>query len=449
MRTRGAGPRSQLGTLLIERGLIDEAGLERALALQSRLGQRLGTNLLELGLVTESDLLDSLSSLRHTQVVTADELRAIPAEIIRLVPSKLARRYRIVPVKRSGGTLLIGSLDPGEALIEDEIGSLTSRLTRTVMGIEARIHEALERYYHVPAPERFKALAQRLDHGGGLAMPGQEDTPVVPPAEPAAQTATPESTMPAAAAKRRQPKVAPPPRPMFIELPEEERALIYGKRREEALSRERRDPIEATDAGPESVAPDDNASSNEPAPIDVGAAASVPSRGGAERPTLAHVSAALQRVDIRDEIADQVLAFTQGLFRRRLLLMCRKDRILGWRGEGEGITDRMVRALDMPLDEASVFKSLIAGLERWRGPLPPFHAHETLVAGLGGTPEACIVLPIRLRERVVSFFYGDNGDASLDESSLDDVTLDELQRLVQKAGVALEVIILKNKIRVL
>ena len=442
----------------MERGLIDERGLEHALAMQGTSGQRLGTNVLELGLVSESELLQALGALRHTQVVTAEELRHIPAEIIRLVPPKLAKRYQIVPVKRSGGTLLIASLDPGEALIEDEIGSLTSRLTRTVMGLEARIYEALERYYQVPASVRTHALVQRLDRDTreivvtkppmATPAPGASSQEAEPP-EPAPPSRAPESKKPSG-------KPKPPERPMFIELPEEERALIYGKRRQEALSREPRQGLGEEGHRKQSI---ERASDPAPVPnlVEKTLVEETDEPGAIEAPTTAEeasdveappsldaVSEALQHVEIRDDIADQILAFTRPCFRRRLLLMQRKDRILGWRGEGTGITPQLVRSLDVPADEASVFKSLMAGLEVWRGPLPPFAAHDTLVQALGGPPGACVVVPIRLRDRIVSFLYGDNaGD------TIDDTPLDELERLAQKAGVALEVIILKNKIRVL
>ena len=66
-----------------------------------------------------------------------------------------------------------------------------------------------------------------------------------------------------------------------------------------------------------------------------------------------------------------------------------------------------------------------------------------LVFGLGGAPpKECLVLPIALRNRVVSFLYLDNGEAGVG-----DVPMPELRRLVAKAGVAFEVYLLKNKIR--
>ncbi|RMH16111.1 MAG: hypothetical protein D6696_19005, partial [Acidobacteria bacterium] len=156
-------PRRRLGELLVEQGEIDRAGLKRALSLQRELGGRLGTNLLELGLTTEERLLKALGRLRQVQTVSHRELLEIPRDVLRLIPPKLARRYQIVPLKRSGGTLLVAAMDPGDAVVEEELKSLTSCLARTVVGLEVRIQGALERYYRIPRPVRLAALARRLD----------------------------------------------------------------------------------------------------------------------------------------------------------------------------------------------------------------------------------------------------------------------------------------------
>lgn len=400
--------RSRLGELLVSQGLLQVDGLRRAMDMQASVGHRLGTNLLELGLVDEKTLLAAIGQLHHVQTISAESLATVPPELVRLLPPKLARRYQIIPVERRGGTLLIASCDPGDALVEDEIGSLTGCLARTVVALEIRLQAAMARYYQDVTSARLIGLNKRLDAA-------TRGIPSVASARATASTAKPrsqpESPPPPVAPHRRpaapvggeaveplpEPRPRKPDPPRYIELDSDERARIFS--REAAIDR----------------------------PLD-------------ER--LADVSEALIRSEIRDEIADQVLAFCAPIFRRRVLLVRREGRILGWRGEGEGIEREGLRRIDIPCDGPSLFQSLGPGSGVWRGPLPPFPAHQTLEAGLGSPPRACVVLPILVRDRIACYLYGDNL-----AKTVADVPVDTLQRLAQKMGTAFEVIILKNRIR--
>ena len=81
----------------------------------------------------------------------------------------------------------------------------------------------------------------------------------------------------------------------------------------------------------------------------------------------------------------------------------------------------------------------------WLGPLPPLEPNQRLVAGLGGAaPKDCLVLPLALRGKMVCYLYGDNR-----RESVSGAPLAELRRLLAKAGMAFEIYILKNKMRLL
>ena len=150
-------------------------------------------------------------------------------------------------------------------------------------------------------------------------------------------------------------------------------------------------------------------------------------------------------MEIRDEIADVLLDFAAPLFERRLLLFRRKERILGWRGGGAGVVDGAVRAVEIGLGEPSVFLSLTEASSFWMASLPPLEPNQRLVAGLGGaSPKDCLVLPVVVRSKIVCYFYGDNRQAGVSG-----VPLAEMRRLMAKAGMAFEVYILKNKMRLL
>jgi hypothetical protein len=154
-------------------------------------------------------------------------------------------------------------------------------------------------------------------------------------------------------------------------------------------------------------------------------------------------SRALQESDIRDEIGDALLAYCAPYSQRRMLLIVRGERIIGWRAEGDGSNPRIVRAIEIGTREPSVFFGLLQGVPFFRGPLPPLAPNQNLLFGLGGSPpKECLVLPIVLRERTIAFLYLDNA-----AEGIGGAPMSQLRRLVAKAGVAFEVYILKNKIR--
>lgn len=416
---------SRFGEYLVSEGKLNRIGLKKALEIQHLAGNRLGTNLLELGLVPEDTLLEALGKFRGTRTASIHDLRNVSPEVIRLVPTKIARRYQVLPIERKGNTLILASTDPGDALVEDEIGLLTSCLARTVIALELRIHGALERYYEIPQPTRFSGLARRLA-GRAAAKAKPATTEPSPEKAPAAPPPTPVAK-PAAAPKPAPPKPEEPPEARFVEIDAEELKKLY-----EGAIPSAESELEQTVSGALLGPPD---------PLT--ALAKLEEESPEER--LHAAALALQHSDIRDEIGDVLLTYCAPYFKRRALFIRRKDEIVGWRGEGDGVAKEGVRAIVTALDEPSVFMGLKDAESFWLAPLPPLPANRRLVRGLGEkAPAACLVLPVILRSRVVCYLYGDNG-----EDGVAGAPMSMLRRLTAKAGLAFEVYILKNKIRIL
>ncbi len=476
----------RIGEILVREGQLTRKQLTQALRVQGLLGSRLGTTLLEEGLVTEDTLLSAVGRQRSSQTVSSSELAEVPPEVVRMIPARLAERYGVVPFHLNGRTLSVASKDAVDLLKEDEIGFLTSCMVRTCIALEFRIHEALERYYRIQSPERHQALARRFALQARVAPPQAppEKVPAASPQSPQSLTPTgtvtspPDSATPPAAAK-------PPPRPprvqpRFVELDAEDAALL-GTSSSDAWTPESDEPVileptplpwlarqpargdvtpaePAIAAAPVATAPSATASSAtapsatapsavEPATAEEAKAEPEPS--SQQELDLEHqlhrAAAGLRDVEIRDDIADVLLAFCQQHFRRRVILVTRKDHIVGWRGEGEGVDRDRVRTIEIPTGEPSVFLGLTGVGSFWLGSLPALEANQILVAGLGGVfPRECVVLPVILRSRVVCYLYGDNLDGGVGGAPIA-----ELRRLAAKAGLAFEVYILKNKLRML
>jgi type IV pilus assembly protein PilB len=136
----------QLGSILLDEGLLSAADLERAHAEQQRTGKGLGRVLIELGLIDETGLVSALA--RHLGLEFVDlEDRLIEPQIAALVPESLARRYGLVPVGIDDrGRLQVAMSDPSNVLALDDVRTVTDREVVAVVGTRSGISAAIDRF---------------------------------------------------------------------------------------------------------------------------------------------------------------------------------------------------------------------------------------------------------------------------------------------------------------
>ena len=158
--------------------------------------------------------------------------------------------------------------------------------------------------------------------------------------------------------------------------------------------------------------------------------------------TMEAVSERLRAAETRDEIFDAVLDFTAARFRRAALFVIQQDRALGWSGRGDGLAPGRIRNVTVPFDRPSLFVFFRTGGDYFYGPVPDLPANARFYLDLGCPPPARVLLvPLTIKERPSVILYADNGP---DTAAVPDVQL--FRRLLSKAALALEVLILKNKI---
>jgi hypothetical protein len=142
-------PWRQLGTLLVERGLLTEARLERALAEQQRTGRLLGVILVESGYLTGPALARVLAEQHGVELRPAGEdLDAVPADLVERTSAALQPESEWRPL----GTLLVehGFLERAEL-----DGALAAQRQRPGL----RLGELLVQCNYLSGPELARALA--------------------------------------------------------------------------------------------------------------------------------------------------------------------------------------------------------------------------------------------------------------------------------------------------
>jgi type IV pilus assembly protein PilB len=148
---------NRLGELLVREKLISLQQLRKAQDEQKRTGQNLGYTLAKLGYIQDGEITNFLSSQYRLPAINLDEYE-IDQEVIKLVSREVGEKHRIIPVSRSGSSLIVAMSDPTNLNAIDDIKFLTGYNVEPVVASETSIQAAIERYYNAgPSYEEVMA----------------------------------------------------------------------------------------------------------------------------------------------------------------------------------------------------------------------------------------------------------------------------------------------------
>jgi type IV pilus assembly protein PilB len=141
-----AASTERLGDLLVREGLITREQLQAALTEQRNTGMRLGYTLVKLGIVEETEITKMLA--RQYRMPAVDLARfEVDQRIVKLVPSEVAVRHTVLPLKREGRTLTVAMSDPTNMTVVDDLKFITRYDIFPVIAGEYTLRTAIERYY--------------------------------------------------------------------------------------------------------------------------------------------------------------------------------------------------------------------------------------------------------------------------------------------------------------
>ncbi len=374
----------RLGELLLERGALAVPELHTALEACRREGGRLGTHLLRLGFMDERALLEALSVQLGVPFVPETVLTRAPEALRRSFPPGLLQRLQAVPFAQENGRLRVAMTNPNDAAAQDELASFTRLTIEPYVATEEAVQAALGD----PGLEVFERPRPGGDGDAGvrrrpvgLGWHGLWQVPRIDAEE-------------------------------LLRL-----SLRLPERRLRVMS--------ATFPGLVSVDGQEGDGPRDEHVLD-------------DRTFLHH----LQEARHRDDIAGSLLQFVSRYLGRVCLFAAHRDRALGWMVAGRGPVLEDLQTLTVPLDEPSVFASLAGSGTSYVGVLPPGELNGQISEVLGEpAPNEILVVPIRVKDRAVSFLVGDNpGERGVN------VPVAEIVSAAVRAGIAFEILILKNKI---
>jgi hypothetical protein len=438
---------AKLGQLLVQRGWASPHDVQKALRIQATAGGRLGTCLLEMNALTEDLLLKALSEVHRVPAAGAEDLRSVPDETIASLPARVAVRWKVVPFRSFQTQVHVAMLDPRDLNCQDEVAFALGKRVQPYAAPEVRILQALDRYYGEACPSRIATLAERLDRARYLWREEEATAAVAATARPQSGGHVwehPEAALfgdlqATPAPPRPRPRPAPPPKaePPAAPAPASEAAPPPAPPRSApapslsvALSEEERAELARTSAAAEAEAEDDG-DDTRPVPAD---APPLPL-------SFEDVEARLERVTDPEEVGRLLVGFLGHMFERVALFKVLRDRVEGWQGGGGTLDLDCLRSFRAGFDQPSVFLNLRQGGGFYLGRLGPMAVHKTLARCWGGTlPRECLLLPVRIRGRLVTVVYADR-----EPDDLGPVDLEALVGLAASAAEAYERCILRKK----
>ena len=136
----------RIGELLVKENLITPLQLKNAVTAQRSSGGRLGHELTKLGYIEENELISFLSKQYSVPSINLSEFE-IDQEVLKVLPKEVVTRHQVIPVNRTGSTLIVAMADPSNIYAVDDIKFITGMKIDVVVASEQAIAESIEKYY--------------------------------------------------------------------------------------------------------------------------------------------------------------------------------------------------------------------------------------------------------------------------------------------------------------
>ncbi|WP_084037793.1 GspE/PulE family protein [Demequina sp. NBRC 110053] len=173
----------QLGSILLEDGVLTEEQLMDAIDEQTESGASLGRTLVERGLITEGQLVRALASQVGMEFV---ELAEYPVDraAVALVPGAVCRRHNALPIGLGDGAIRVAMSNPGNVVAVDDFRTITGLQVVPVVATHDDVLSAIDRYCRSDAElghlqEELSETEVSVDEDALQGAVGEDDAPIV------------------------------------------------------------------------------------------------------------------------------------------------------------------------------------------------------------------------------------------------------------------------------
>lgn len=366
----------RLGDYLVSAGQISADQLEEAIEYQCIYGGKLGTSLIELGLLDEDQLAQVLSQQLKLHFIKPNLLMNVPTTILQLVPKDLALKHQVVPYHKDKGKLFLAMKDTSNLAVIDELSFQLDHIIIPLAMPEVRLMLALKQHYGMDLSPRFENLEVQIKYRSKAA-------------DKAAQKL-----------KKIEPSPSDEAEAAWPLLGDEE--------------------YEGSEA-------DDDAYFN----FDT----------STEELSQTSFNQQLAAANDRNDIARALINYLAREFSASALFMVRSATVTGWLLQSGNSEVTSFDQFSIPLHEPSVFSLVSNNKSHFLGLVTDTPQNRRLLEHFQPElPQTALVIPLLVRERLVSILYVQDTIETLEKRFA------ELQSLARKAEMSFTLLILKNKI---
>ena len=136
----------QLGELLLERRIINQRQLQKAIMIQKEKGGLLGRILVLLGYATEEQIAQTLTTqfgFPYLPLTNYD----VDVGVVKLIPENVAIQYNMIAIDKIGNSLTIAMSDPLNIHAIEDVELITNCKVQIFVSTQTDIKESIKRYY--------------------------------------------------------------------------------------------------------------------------------------------------------------------------------------------------------------------------------------------------------------------------------------------------------------
>jgi type IV pilus assembly protein PilB len=138
--------KKHLGELLIERGVITQAQLEKGLALQKEKGGLIGQILVSLGYTSEEEIAQVLTVQYGFPYLPLQNYE-LNRSVVKLVPENIAKQYCVIPIDKIGDTVTVAMSNPLNLQAVEELEMITKSKVQLFVSTMTDITTAIGKFY--------------------------------------------------------------------------------------------------------------------------------------------------------------------------------------------------------------------------------------------------------------------------------------------------------------
>jgi type IV pilus assembly protein PilB len=151
----------RIGDLLYREGLITRDQLSKALQEQKQSGTRIGYNLVKLGFIQEIELTKILAKQHKMPAVDLSRFE-VDRKLAKMIPSDVALKNLVIPLKRDGRTLTVAMADPTNLGVLEDLKFITRYDIFPVIAGEYTLRNLIDKVYATTDEEQMASLMDTI-----------------------------------------------------------------------------------------------------------------------------------------------------------------------------------------------------------------------------------------------------------------------------------------------